>query len=301
MRINVTAEHIQLFKCLASETRLKMIQLMAERPRNISEMANELHVSPGIITRHIDDMEQCNLVKTEVISGQRGAQKLCALCIDDLSLVFREAFNGRDSGRQLSIPVGQYSAYDVTATCGLCSTSWIIGMQDDPRYFSTPERINAGLIWFTSGWVEYTIPCFMFAQKPVKSISISMEICSEAPDYNDDFPSDIYFFFNGKKIGYWTSPGDFGTKRGYYTPSWWVDGCQYGMLKTIKITEKGVMIDGDTVSSLTLKNILGDGKKDLIMRIESPADAKNPGGVTIHGKGFGNYDRDIEVEIEFYE
>ena len=73
------------------------------------------------------------------------------------------------------------------------------------------------------------------------------------------------------------------------------------MLKTIKLTEQGTLIDGEKVSDLTLHELLGDGKSDLILRVESPADAANPGGVTIHGKGFGNYDRDIEVEIEFTE
>lgn len=42
MRLKITAEQIELFKCLASETRLKMIQLMEEHPRNISEMASIL-------------------------------------------------------------------------------------------------------------------------------------------------------------------------------------------------------------------------------------------------------------------
>lgn len=301
MRIKVTAEQIELFKCLASETRLRMIQLMEERPRNISEMASILEVSPGIITRHVECLENCHIVQCKMVGGQRGTQKMCSLCINEATLVFCQTANDRTNGRSLSIPVGQFTAYDVKSTCGMCSTEWIIGMQDDPRYFSTPERINAGLVWFASGWVEYTIPCFIFSQKPVKAISISMEICSEAPDYNDDYPSDIYFSFNGKQIGYWTSPGDFGTKRGVYTPSWWIDGCQYGMLKTIKITGKGVMIDGEMVSALTLEDILEDGKTDLIMRIESPENAANPGGVTIHGKGFGNYDRNIEVEIEFEE
>lgn len=301
MRIRVGEEHLDLFKCLASKTRLEMIRLMAERPRNISEMAAILQVSPGIVTRHIEDMVKSHIVRTEFTGGQRGTQKLCSLCIDELSLIFQETTNIRPQGRQFSISVGQFTAYDVKSTCGLCSTEWFIGMQDDPRYFSSPERIKAGLLWFASGWVEYTIPCYLFSQKPVKSISISLEICSEAPDYNDDYPSDIYFSFNGKKIGYWTSPGDFGTKRGFYTPSWWVDGCQYGMLKTIRLTQQGVMIDGDCVSDLTVRDILGDVKKDLVMRIESPVDAKNPGGVTIHGKGFGNYNRDIDVEFEFDE
>ena len=35
------------------------------------------------------------------------------------------------------------------------------------------------------------------------------------------------------EIGTWTSPGDYGDKRGVYTPQWWkLKGSQYGKLKT---------------------------------------------------------------------
>lgn len=299
MQLNVTTENMLFFKCLSSETRVQIIQLLSERAYNLRELAALLNLSPGIITRHIDMLEECGIIWCENISGKRGVQKVCRLALEQASLTFQNSDKSSNKSYVLSIPVGLYSGHDVQATCGLCSVNWIIGLQDDPRYFSAPEHQHAGLVWFSSGWVEYRIPCYTFATKKVKSIKISMELCSEAPDYNDNYPSDIYFSFNGKEVGYWTSPGDFGSKRGRYTPWWWVDGCQYGMLKTLYLTEEGVMLDGTRISDLTLNEILGDRKQDLMMRISSPADAQNPGGVTIHGRGFGNYDRDIEVVFEY--
>ena len=300
MQLNVTTENLLFFKCLSSETRVQIIQLLTKRTYNLRELAAILQLSPGIITRHIDMLEECGIIWCENISGKRGIQKVCHLTEDEVTLTFR---NGEkvDNKRSavLSIPVGLYSNYDVKATCGLCSINWIIGLQDDPRYFSAPEHQNAGLLWFSSGWVEYLIPRYTFTAKKVKAIKISMEICSEAPDYNDDYPSDIYFSFNGKSVGYWTSPGDFGSKHGRYTPSWWIDGCQYGVLKTLYLTQEGVMLDGIRISDLTLAEILGDRQQDLIMRIAAPEDAQNPGGVTIHGRGFGNYDQDIKVVFEY--
>ena len=79
---------------------------------------------------------------------------------------------------------------------------------DDPRYFSSPERFNAGIIWFTSGYVEYRFPNQLHSDETAKEIQISMELCSEAPGVLENYPSDIYFYVNDIELGCWTSPGN---------------------------------------------------------------------------------------------
>ena len=49
-----------------------------------------------------------------------------------------------------------------------------------------------------------------------------MELSSEAPGVNSNWPSDISFCLNDESIGIWTSPGDFGDVRGIFTPDWWM-------------------------------------------------------------------------------
>ena len=49
--------------------------------------------------------------------------------------------------------------------------------------------------------------------------------------------SDITFSLNGVILGTWTSPGDYGDRRGKYNPSWWFPFLnQYGLLKKLTIT-----------------------------------------------------------------
>ncbi len=48
-----------------------------------------------------------------------------------------------------------------------------------------------------------------------------MELSSEVPGTSADWPSDITLAINGNDVGTWTSPGDFGDKRGVFTPDWW--------------------------------------------------------------------------------
>jgi predicted transcriptional regulator len=86
-------------------------------------------------------------------------------------------------------------------------------------------------------------------------IELSFEIASEAPDFADDWPSDITFYFNDTKLFTWTSPGDYGVKRGKLTPEWWPSN-QYGLLKTLHITQDGVTMGDKKVSDVNLGQLL---------------------------------------------
>ena len=76
MKIEVAASSYPFFAALASETRLKIINLLAEKPLNIGQLA-ESYIS-AIVTRHIN-LRRSRIVKTESITGKRGRQKLCSL------------------------------------------------------------------------------------------------------------------------------------------------------------------------------------------------------------------------------
>ncbi|GJM72296.1 hypothetical protein HMSSN036_45120 [Paenibacillus macerans] len=71
---------------------------------------------------------------------------------------------------------------------------------------------------------------------------IMMEIASEAPGVNNNYPSDITFALNEVKLGTWTSPGDYGDQRGRFTPDWWPQYTnQYGLLKQLRVTDEGLI------------------------------------------------------------
>lgn len=298
MNIQVNTRNMALFKCLSSETRIKIIELLNEGSKNIGELAEILNVSSAIITKHISALKKCGIVQTESVPGKRGLQKICTLSEEEITLIFKNRMNTVIKNT-VSIPVGQYTTYKVQPTCGLASVDSLIGVCDDPRYFSSPERFNASIIWFQSGWVEYCIPGYLISAKPISSIKISLEICSEYPNYKEDWPSDIYFYLNNILLGTWLSPGDFGNKKGTYTPQWWHLGTKYGLLKTIQITKTETKLDGIKLSEITLDHLSIKPGTDLIFRIAAPEDTDHPGGASIFGQGFGNYNQNIEVEVEY--
>lgn len=74
----------------------------------------------------------------------------------------------------------------------------------------------------------------------VEWLEISMELSSNAPMYRENFKSDIYVGLGETELGVWTSPGDYGARRGRFNPSWWSDtSSQYGLLKTWRVDNPG--------------------------------------------------------------
>ena len=116
---------------------------------------------------------------------------------------------------EVAMPIGLYTSCEVSAPCGLCSPQGIIGLLDVPGTFLDPDRMNAGLMWFTRGFVEYQFPNnARLVGKAVTALEFSLELSSEVPGTSADWPSDITVAINGREVGAWTSPGDFGDQRG---------------------------------------------------------------------------------------
>lgn len=298
MIIEVSTSNLKFLEAFSSETRIKIIEIIGQKPMNIKELASHLGLSSAIITKHIQHLETAGIVKCENTAGKRGMQKICSINLESVLLQFIR--KDRQTNSYLhSIPVGQYSAYNIKPTCGLASDSKILGILDDPRYFGDPDHTNAALLWFGSGWVEYSLPNFLLKNQITRRIEISMEICSEFPGYNENWPSDITFYINGAVLGLWTCPGDFGETRGVYTSDWWIHGTQYGLLKTIIINKEGSFVDGVKMSDVKINDLGIQYGKVITFRIASLDNVRNQGGVTIFGKGFGNYNCNIEVCMEY--
>jgi predicted transcriptional regulator len=187
----------------------------------------------------------------------------------------------------------------VSAPCGLCSSEGVIGLLDVPDFFMDPSRMRASLAWFGRGFVEYKFPNnARLLERSVQALEFSMEMSSEVPGTNVNWPSDISIWINGVKVGTWTSPGDFGDKRGRYTPRWWkLAGSQYGQLVTWRISERGSFVDKAQVSKIDIGKLELAKHHSIRLRIGIDEGAKHPGGINIFGKGFGNHDQDIVMRM----
>lgn len=293
-------EGLELFKALGSEVRMQILNILLDNDQmSMNQLASELNISNGALTGHIKKLEECGLITTANDSSGHGNQKMCSL-IQDRIIVDIEAPVDNTNIFNTEIKVGRFSSHDVCPTCGMATRQSVIGSLDDIRYFDHPDRFNADIMWFTKGYVEYIIPNLIPHNQKITQISVSTEISSEAPGVDSNWPSDISFYLNDTLLGIWTSPGDYGDVRGMFTPEWWpTNWNQYGLLKLLVINRKGTFIDGLKISDVTINTLDLDYKSSLHLKIAVEENAAHVGGITLFGKGFGNYDQDIKVAINY--
>lgn len=290
-------EGLSYFKALSSEVRLDILELLTKHNQlNMQDIASKLNLTSGTITMHIKKLNDCGLIEVSSIPGKQGIQKMCYLPKDKIIIDI-----GKDTSEQTyeaEINVGYYTNYHATPTCGLATKDKLIGEVDDVRYFADPERFNAGIIWLTSGHLEYQFPNYLKSDEHLEEIQITFEISSEAPGICNNWPSNIYFMINGQNLGFWVSPGDYGATKGMLTPSWWFPNWnQHGLLKLLTINDFGTFIDGLKISDTTLKDLDINHKSTITFRIAVPQDSPHVGGLTLFGKDFGNYGQGIQTRF----
>ncbi|MBA5728428.1 ArsR family transcriptional regulator [Aerococcaceae bacterium INB8] len=299
MDINLTSENLPIIKALANETRINILSLLKERPLNGTQISHLLDLSPSIINRHLKQLEEAKVIRLQYIEGTERKQKYYIIAIDELRITFPIRIYEKYQKKIIDISVGSFSNFKAKPTCGLASDEGYIGVLDEPKYFMVPERINAQLLWLSSGFIEYNFFNPVTSSSKVHLIEISFEIASEFPGSNYVWPSDIDFLFNNVNIGTWTSPGNYADVRGHYTPSWWPDSnSQYGQLKTIRITPEETQIDGEKISNFKLSNINFD-LTFFTLRFSNTEKNLNNGGITLFGEKFGNYSQNIRVTVYY--
>jgi predicted transcriptional regulator len=291
-------EAIEVCRAIGHESRLAILLLVGRGTRNINEICQALDLSQPAVSRHIQQLEQAGLIISEYVPGQQGLQKRCRLRHGGVALSFAAPSAATDSIVEVSMPIGMYTLAHAVAPCGLASRDGFIGYIDQPQAFFEPDRGRAQILWMAAGFIEYVFPCHLPTTVKIDRLDLLMEICSEAPNFNEDWPSDITIWVNGVEIGTWTSPGDFGAKRGTQNPDWWHLGMtQHGLLKHWCVTAAGSQIDGQSVSATGIALVNPTPGQPITVRIGVKPEAKHLGGFNLFGAGFGNYGQDLLMRL----
>lgn len=289
-------------KALSSEDRLKILRLISTHSMSIVGIAEALNMPVSSVAFHIKCLEEAAVIVTDTQPGVRGAMRVCGHSLEKLEVILvSDYYEAKNSVMSISMPVGYFYDCFVKPTCGMANEDGIIGGFDTPSDFYNPNKFKAELIWFHEGFVEYRFPNNGIDKLNIKNVSFTLEICSEAPGYRQDWLSDISIIINKKEIALYTSKGDYGDRHGILTPDTWRDGStQYGTLKTFSVSEEGSFIDGVLYSTeIKLKDLILSSMPYISFVIAVKEDAKHVGGVNIFGKTFGDYSQDIVMNI-FY-
>lgn len=288
-------------KALAADQRANLLSLLAKRAMNINEIAAALGVSQPTASVHIRVLEEAGLVECEYTSTGKGSEKRCWSRFEKVAFELETGPElTEENVLETSMPIGLFTSVYVQETCGLASDSRIIGFLDNPQSFLMPERAEAQILWFAGGWIEYTFPCDLPSTADIKSVEFVAEICAEAPNYDNEWPSDITVWINDIEVGTWTAPGDFGGRRGRLNPGWWSDSLtQFGALKSWSINDTGCFIDGTMSRDSRIDDLHITRQRPITVRIGNKADAVHMGGVNLFGKHFGNYPQDLILRVRY--
>lgn len=302
MEIDLTNNSLPVYEALANETRLKIMNLISERELNMSELAESLKISNAMVSKHIKKLEEAQLITIERRSGKSGVQKIIQLTVDDIHVAFPSKVFPTLRVYKNEIRPGLFTDFEVEPTCGLASVDHIIGKLDEPSYFFSENRVDASLVWFSEGFIEYKLPNPLLEKDCPEMLELSLELSSEFPVSNNVWPSDISFYINDVKVGMYTVPGNFSDVRGKLTPSWWNDtNSQYGLLKHLRVTKFDTNIDGVHLSDKTIRELKLKTNPIIKIRLAVEDTSEYVGGLTIFGKGFGNHPQDILLNLYYAE
>jgi len=285
----------KVFNVLSSHSARKILKLVSGERLSISEIAQRINIPQSTVTVCVQKLERAGLVK--VVNN--GSRRFCSGTLKNLEISISDGKKS-DSGieYEIQMPVGLFSEVSAAPPCGLLSSKSVIGTLDDVRSFYHPERAKAGLVYFGKGQIKYKFQSPMHINEKPLEIQLILEMCSEAPFSNENYPSDITLWLNEVEVGTWTCPGDFGKKRGKFTPVWWnTSFSQYGLLKIWTVNQEGSFIDGKKLSERTIDELKLHKNDYIEVKLGNKEEAMNSGGMNIFGKNFGNYGKDIIMKL----
>nr|WP_294492409.1 helix-turn-helix domain-containing protein [uncultured Anaerosporobacter sp.] len=292
----------KIAKALSSPTRLKIINILKNTTMSIQEISDTLDIPASSTALHIKNLEEAGLIITESQPGMHGSMRVCTCSMQSLYLqTFDSETDSTNNMLTMDIPIGSYFQCEISPTCGLADENGIIDTYDNVKSFYSPQRMHAQLIWFQKGFIEYRFPNIDNPLLDLHELSFLMEICSEAPGYQEVWPSDITISINGYELHTYRSPGDYGARGGKLTPSTWPNGrTQYGLLKTFSVRNDGGYLDGELVNRNINIDLLDIQKNPYItLRIEIKESARYVGGINIFGEKYGDYPQGITMQMVY--
>jgi len=292
---------IKLGKAISNKNCLKVFRTVGENPLNMSEISKLTNLPISSVSNHIDALEAADLIYVYYQPSLKGHVKICNNKTWGVSLDFTEKKLEEKTHKQVyEMGVGMFTDCNVLSPCGMTSTTATFAL-DSPNQMFHPDRASAELFWFSSGYVTYKFPNDYNVTSKIKSLEFSLELCSETMYYREKYPSDITFIVNGVELFTWTSPGDFGGRRGKFSPEFWpITSTQFGMLKTFTIDSKGIKLDNIPINNnINLSNLNLEENNIIELTIKIKDDALHKGGINIFGKNFGDYNQSIILTINY--
>lgn len=283
----------------ASYDRIKILNLLALEAMNIYEIAKRLNMPISTVSNHISILEEAQIIFVSTQQGAKKHVKMCSKQINEITFqIYVEKQNIPLNTYMIEMPVGHFTEANIMPPCGLYTpnTEHKIPV-DSPIDFFSPSRFNAELLWFDHGFISYKFPNHLY-QKSISKLEFSFELCSEAIYHRFNWPSDITIKINDIEALMFISPGDFGGRRGNYSPKdWSINSTQYGQLYKVTVDKNGTHLNGVLVAKNTIEHFNPINNPHIKLSFGVKHDAVHRGGLNLFGKNFGDYNQSIVLTL----
>lgn len=301
-QINVFLTDDQLLEnignSLNARTRRDILRLCSFRNYSIYQLAEILNMAIPTISFHVKILQKAGLVNVIQTPHKKGNEKQVTVSFSNISISKSTNQQPIQKAYHFSLPVGSYTDFKVVAPCCIVNKDGSALGIDEPGIFYSPKRFAAELISFSDGYLEYSIPTYKFKNETIFKFIVSVELCAETPFFNNSWQSDITFWVNNIECCTYQCKGDYGERRGYFTPKLWThNATQYGFLQKISIDSDGVYLNEKKESSVNLNDLHLTERDSIQLRIGIKENAKHKGGINLFGKNFGDHPQNILVQV----
>ncbi len=298
-------EILKLGTVLSNETRVNILRALQSPPfaMTFPELHRKLKVPNSTLLFHLCKLEECGIVCVRYKSSSAGTTRIIQRVLRTAEIVFFKRSEEETAKRYVSdvqaARVGWYSNY-ANGTALFFVADKMIHNNNYGLTFS-PEHFNAELVYAANGVVTYDFSNAVARDHTIKYLELSLEICSEAPYYDNNYLSDITFWINGVELCCYTCKGDYGDRRGNLNPDWWPSSItQYGELLTIIVNEKGVFVNGIGYNhKVNISHLKLSETEKITLKFGNKDTAEHIGGFNVFGSTFGDYPQDIVLKL-FY-
>lgn len=290
----------KVFDGLSHPIRVKIIKTLCGYPyvHEFNLLQSKIKVPKTTLIYHLNKLEEAGVIALLYKNTETRSKKLVSKIINSINLEMRKVLvepKPKSMSNIQEIPVGAYDTYEGDNLDFVYDHELINQIYNN---FYDPRHYAAKLIYTKQGIISYKFSNAFAVRNGVDKLNISLEICSEAPYFDNDYKSDITFWLNDVELCTITLKGDYGDRRGKLNPEWWTNlFTQYGELVNISVDKNGVFVKEKLVN----KNITIDDLKmtDNIfakLTLGNKRFALNQGGFNIFGSEFGDYPQEIIIE-----
>lgn len=143
MEVELNRDSIPLIHALDSETRIEIINALAKENLTITQLAEKLHYSKAIISKHVTMLEDAKIVFEIDPRHADHRIKLLTIHSDNFQINLPEKIYPDYHQTDYAIALGNYFSFsNIQPTCGLATKTAFIG-KDEPSIFLSAQRIDA--------------------------------------------------------------------------------------------------------------------------------------------------------------